>query len=254
MSPCNAPLRDWQGRRVWLIGASSGIGRALAEALHAAGARVVLSARQASALNDFVAAHPGAQAVPLDVCHNDAVEQAVQRVLREPLDVLVYCAGHYVPMRAQAASLAELDRHLDVNYRGALRVLCAALPHLGAGAHVSLMASVAAYRGLPKSLAYGPTKAALMHLAEVLYLDLAPQGLGVSVINPGFVATPLTAQNDFHMPALMQPDEAAQAILRGWARGEFEIHFPKRFSRVLKFLRWLPARWYFPLIHRATGL
>ena len=254
MSPLNAPLRDWHGRRVWLIGASSGIGQALAHQLHGAGARVIVSGRQTQALHEFVQTHPGAQAVPLDVCHNDAVVQAAQTVLREPLDVLVYCAGHYAPMRAPDVSLPELERHLDVNYRGALRVLSATLPHLSAGAHVSLMASVAGYRGLPKSLAYGPTKAALIHLAEVLYLDMAPRGLGVSVINPGFVATPLTAQNDFEMPALMQPDEAAQAILRGWARGEFEIHFPKRFSRALKFLGRLPNRWYFPLVRRATGL
>jgi len=254
MSPCNAPLRDWQGRRVWLVGASSGIGQALAEALHAAGARVVVSSRQATALQAFVDAHPGAQAVPLDVCQSDAVVQAVHEVLREPLDVLVYCAGHYVPMRASDASLAELERHLDVNYRGALRVLSAALPYLGAGMHVSLMASVAAYRGLPKSLAYGPTKAALMHLAEVLYLDLAPRGIGVSVINPGFVATPLTAQNEFHMPALISPQQAAQAILQGWAKGEFDIHFPKRFTFVMKLLRLLPYRLYFAAVHRITGL
>jgi NAD(P)-dependent dehydrogenase (short-subunit alcohol dehydrogenase family) len=113
---------------------------------------------------------------------------------------------------------------------------------------------VAGFRGLPQSLAYGPTKAALINLAETLYLDLQPHGLGVSVINPGFVETPLTAQNDFHMPALLTPAQAAQAIVQGWSRGEFEIHFPKRFTRVLKLLRLLPYRLYFPLIRQATGL
>jgi short-subunit dehydrogenase len=120
--------------------------------------------------------------------------------------------------------------------------------------HISLVSSVAGFRGLPQSLAYGPTKAALIHLAETLYLDLQPQGLGVSVINPGFVDTPLTAGNDFHMPALMSPDEAAQAIVQGWAKGEFEIHFPKRFTRVMKLLRLLPYRLYFALVRRITRL
>jgi NAD(P)-dependent dehydrogenase (short-subunit alcohol dehydrogenase family) len=255
MRSLNTPIRDWRGRAVWLVGASSGIGLALAEALHAAGARVVVSARQADLLQRFVDAHPGAMAVPLDVCDHDAVARAAQQVQQATgLDVVVYCAGYYTPMRADAFSLDAAMRHLDVNYQGALRVLAHVLPHLRAPGHISLISSVAGYRGLPLSLAYGPTKAALINLAETLYLDLADQGLGVSVINPGFVATPLTAQNEFQMPALIQPEEAAAEILRGWARGEFEIHFPKRFSRVLKLLRWLPDRWYFWLIHRSTGL
>ena len=114
--------------------------------------------------------------------------------------------------------------------------------------------SVAGFRGLPKSLAYGPTKAALINLAEALYLDLHDLGMGVSVINPGFVATPLTAGNDFTMPALISPEAAAAAIVQGWERGHFDIHFPKRFTRVMKLLRVLPYRWYFPAVRRFTGL
>jgi len=113
---------------------------------------------------------------------------------------------------------------------------------------------VAGYRGLPKALGYGPSKAALTHLAEVLYLDLHPRGLGVSVVQPGFVATPLTAGNDFHMPALITPEVAAAEILGGWARGEFEIHFPKRFTRWLKLMRLLPYSLFFRLVRRSTGL
>ena len=118
------------------------------------------------------------------------------------------------------------------------------------GGHLSLVSSVAGFRALPQSLAYGPSKAALTHLGEALYLDLKPLGLGVSVVHPGFVATPLTAQNQFHMPALMQPAQAAQAMLDGWAKGQFELHFPKRFTRVLKALRLLPYRLYFALAKR----
>jgi len=118
--------------------------------------------------------------------------------------------------------------------------------------HFSLVGSVAGYGGLPNSLAYGPTKAALINLAEALYLDLHPLGLGVSIINPGFVQTPLTAQNDFAMPALLTPTQAAQAILQGWAQGRFEIHFPKRFTLWLKLLRLLPYRAYFKIVQGVT--
>ena len=123
----------------------------------------------------------------------------------------------------------------------------------GAG-HISLISSVAGFRGLPKSLAYGPTKAALTNLAETLYLDLAPLGLGVSVVHPGFVQTPLTAQNRFEMPALITPDQAAAAMLSGWARGDFDIHYPKRFTRWMKLLRLLPYRAFFLAVRRFTGL
>jgi len=143
-----------------------------------------------------------------------------------------------------------------VNYLGAVNMLDAVLPVLqsqGHG-HVSLISSVAGFRGLPNSLAYGPTKAALTHLAEVLYLDLKPQGIDVSVIHPGFVQTPLTAHNDFEMPAIITPEQAAKDILQGWDKGEFEIHFPKRFTRWLKLIQLLPDAWYFALIHKATKL
>ncbi|HSQ71562.1 MAG TPA: SDR family NAD(P)-dependent oxidoreductase, partial [Rubrivivax sp.] len=116
------------------------------------------------------------------------------------------------------------------------------------------VASVAGYRGLPQSLAYGPTKAALQNLADTLYLDLHDVGIGVSIVNPGFVATPLTAGNSFTMPALLTPDQAARAILRGWARGAYEIHFPRRFTLWLKLMQHLPHTLYFALVRRATGL
>jgi NAD(P)-dependent dehydrogenase (short-subunit alcohol dehydrogenase family) len=255
--PMNPPLTDWRGQRVWLVGASSGIGAAIAHALHARGAQVLVSARGAAALDAFVQAHPGAQAWPLDVTDAEAVARSTRAILAQgPVDLMLYCAGHYRGMRATALDLPELRRHLAINYEGALNVVHALLPALlmrGRG-HISLVSSVAGFRGLPKSLAYGPTKAALTHLAENLYLDLAPQGLGVSVVHPGFVQTPLTAQNDFEMPALITPEQAAQAMLDGLARGRFEIHFPKRFTHWMKLLRLLPYRPFFALVRRATGL
>ena len=253
----NPPLQHWRGQRVWLVGASTGIGLALARHLHALGAQVIVSARQADALNSFASEHPGSVALPLDVTDAAAVQAAAQTLLREgPIDVVCYCAGHYRAMRATAMDLPDLLRHHEVNTVGALHVLAAVTPAMlgRQQGHISLVSSVAGFRGLPQSLAYGPTKAALINLAETLFLDLQPHGLGVSVINPGFVQTPLTAQNDFHMPALISPEQAAQAIVQGWARGEFDIHFPKRFTRMMKLLRLLPYRLYFAAVRRITGL
>ncbi len=257
----NPELKDWQGRVVWLVGASSGIGRALAVALHGAGATVILSARQKPLLDDFVREHPGSEAISLDVLEAATLQQAAQQIVSDHgrIDLALYCAGHYQPMRAQDFSLAGALRHLDVNYVGALNLLAAMLPqlllqaHRGQGGHLSLVSSVAGFRGLPRSLAYGPSKAALSHLAEALYLDLSPSKIGVSVIHPGFVATPLTAQNDFHMPALITADQAAQEILKGWAKGRFEIHFPKRFTLLLKLMSHLGHGLYFWMVRRATG-
>lgn len=254
-SPLNPPMPSWQSKTVWIVGASSGIGAATARALLAQGARVVVSARHTQALQTLAQGQPLCQVLPLDATDPSAVHQAAASLLAQgPLDCVMYCAGHYAPMRADALDLADMQRHVQVNYLGALYLLDAVLPALrrrGSG-HVSLVGSVAGYGGLPSSLAYGPTKAALINLAEVLYLDLHPLGLGVSIINPGFVETPLTAQNDFKMPALLSPDQAAQAIVRGWARGRFEIHFPKRFTLWLKLLRLLPYRVYFNLVQKAT--
>jgi NADP-dependent 3-hydroxy acid dehydrogenase YdfG len=254
----NPRFADWRGQVVWLVGASSGIGLATAQLLHAKGARVAVSARQVDAVQAFAATHPGSLALSLDVTDAPALAQAMSQLCAElgPPHLVVYCAGHYQPMRATAFSLAETTRHVQVNQIGALNLLAAVLPkltELGHG-HISLVASVAGYRGLPNALAYGPTKAALINLAEVLYLDLHELGLGVSVVNPGFVATPLTQQNEFTMPALITAEQAAQEMVAGWGRGEFEIHFPKRFTRVLKAMRWLSDGLYFKAIRRATGL
>lgn len=253
--PLNPPLQDWRGKTVWLVGASTGIGAATAAALHARGARVIVSARQRAALESLTAEYPGSVALPLDATDAQAVQAAAAQLLAQgPLDCVVYCAGTYAAMRANRLNAASMQHHMDVNYGGAVNVLEAILPAMlarGEG-HISLVASVAGYRGLPNSLAYGPTKAALINLAETLYLDLHSQGIGVSLINPGFVQTPLTAQNSFEMPALLTPAQAAQAIVQGWAAGRFELHFPKRFTLWLKALRILPYRLYFALVKRAT--
>jgi NAD(P)-dependent dehydrogenase (short-subunit alcohol dehydrogenase family) len=254
----NPRITQWQGQVVWLVGASSGIGRATATLLHAQGATVVVSARNAGALQAFAQQHPGSMALPCDATDRAALQTACDHIVATHgrIDLAVYCAGHYQAMRAQGFDLDQALQHERINYGGALHLLGAVLPVLlrqGAG-HLSLIASVAGYRGLPQALAYGPTKAALINLAQTLYLDLHPQGIGCSLINPGFVETPLTAQNSFTMPALISPEEAARQIVKGWAAGCFEIHFPKRFTLWLKALRHVGDGLYFRLIQRSTGL
>lgn len=253
----NTPITDWQGRRVWLVGASTGIGLACAQALRAAGAQVVVSARNPQGVLEWAKKDAGVKWCALDVSDAAQVQAMARALLAEgPLDMVVYAAGYYRAQRATAMDINDLLQHDRVNYQGALQVIHAVLPGMlaqGSG-HISLLSSVAGWRGLPNGLAYGPTKAALTHLAETLYIDLQDQGIGVSVVNPGFVATPLTAQNQFTMPALISPEQAATAMLKGWAKGQFDIHFPKRFTLWLKLLRLLPYRLYFPLVRRFTGL
>jgi short-subunit dehydrogenase len=158
-------------------------------------------------------------------------------------------------MRADTFDLARAKRLFDVNVIGVLNCLDAILPTLREQRRggVAIVSSVAGYRGLPRALIYGPTKAALINLAESLYLDLSPLGIGVYLINPGFVDTPLTQKNDFKMPALIPVDEAARLTLEGIEDGEFEIHFPKRFTRVMRLLRTLPYPAYFAAVRRFTS-
>jgi len=256
----NPPIRQWKDRRCWIIGASTGIGAALAEQLAARGARVAVSARRAEPLAMLAArfGNSGALALPLDITDAAALERAAAKMSAAwgGIDLVVVMAGEYKPMRAWELDLAAARTMVDVNLMGCFNALAAVIPRLvaqGSGT-IALVSSVAGYRGLPKSLVYGPTKAAVINLAETLYLDLRPKGIGVCVVNPGFVKTPMTAVNEFKMPALIEPAEAAGEIVSGLEKGEFEIHFPKRFTRWLKLLRLLPYGRYFPAVRKATGL
>ena len=254
----NPRIEHWGGLVVWLVGASTGIGRATAERLHAAGARVVVSARSTATLDAFVAAHPGSLAIALDATDREAMRRAAADIVERHgrIDLVVYCAGYYKPMRATAFDLDDALRHEQINYVGALHLLDAVLPQLlrQKSGHISLVSSVSGYRGLPKALAYGPTKAALINLAESLYFDLTDHGIGVSVVCPGYVETPLTAQNDYRMPGLISADEAARHIVDGWKAGTFEMHFPKRFTAWVKALSHLGEGLYFRAVRRVTGL
>jgi short-subunit dehydrogenase len=249
----NPKIIDWNGRRVWLVGASSGIGAAVAGELAGRGARLALSARSANKLVALGIAD--ALLLPCDATDVASLAEARKAILETwgGVDLVVYLAGDYVPMQADSFDLDVAERMVAVNFNGAMRLAATVLPDLKPGGGIAFVASVAGYRGLPRALAYGPGKAALIHFAEVLHLDLAPKSIGVWVINPGFVSTQLTAKNDFSMPALLTPEQAAIAAVDGFASGNFEIHFPRRFTRVMKLFALLPYCWYFPLIRRFTG-
>ncbi|MGV3628715.1 MAG: SDR family NAD(P)-dependent oxidoreductase [Betaproteobacteria bacterium] len=256
LNPC---IRDWRDRRVWVIGASSGIGAALARVLLAQGARVALSARSTPGLAE-IAAMPGANTLvlPLDVTDAASVAPALQQMVAAwgGIDLVLWCAGSHSPVRAWELDAADARRLVDVNLNGVINGLPAVVGQLllQKSGGIAIVSSVAGYGGLPTALVYGATKAALINLAETLYLDLAPRGIAVYLINPGFVKTPLTDKNTFKMPALISAEEAAREIIAGFSRGNFEIHFPRRFTLWLKLLRLLPYRWYFALVHKGTGM
>lgn len=254
----NPPIHDWAGKRVWIIGASTGIGGETARLLLARGARVALSARSQPALDVIAAGQLTAITALLDITDHASVLAARDTVLAawDGIDLVLVVAGGYNEMRAEGFDLAVANHLLDLNVRGVLNCLDAVLPTLllqGTGG-IGVVASVAGYSGLPKALIYGPTKAAIINLCESLYLDVRPRGIAVYLINPGFVETPLTAGNDFKMPALMPADAAAAALVKGLEQGAFHIHFPHRFTNWLRLARLLPYRWYFALIHKVTGL
>lgn len=240
------------GKRIWLIGASEGIGRALALALAEQGARLIASARQEDRLAQLLGelSGEGHVACAVDVTSEASIENAWRSFAGALPDIILYNAGTYRPMDAQHMELAAVESMIDVNLRGAVRVVAQALPAFvqqGSG-HIVLVGSVAGYRGLPSAIGYGASKAGLLHFAENLRADLAGTGVTIQLVSPGFVRTRLTAKNSFKMPFLLSPEQAAQAIAHGLGKRGFEIHFPKAFTYAMKCLALLPYRLYFRLV------
>ncbi|MBL8522084.1 MAG: SDR family NAD(P)-dependent oxidoreductase [Betaproteobacteria bacterium] len=256
----NPKINDWTKKRVWIVGASTGIGAALAEKLHALKAKVAVSARSEDKLKALVAKLGGsrAMALPLDITKVDTIKAAEEELVAAwgGYDLVIFMAGDYTAMRAWELDLKVAKQMVTINWEGFLNGLSIVIPRFmeAKAGGIALVSSVAGYRGLPKSLVYGPTKAALINLAETLYIDLKDKGLDVYVICPGFVKTPMTDKNDFEMPYLITPEEAADEIIKGFGKGEFEIHFPKTFTRMLKTLRHLPYSLYFPAVKKSTKL
>ncbi len=246
-------ISSFSGQRIWIIGASSGIGEACAKAFFQAGARVALSSRRVERLT-ALADKENALVLPLDVTKQEQITTAYQNLMQSwgGLDLMLFVSGVYTPLRADGFDFEIAQKTIDANLLGPMRAVATVLPEMlkrHAG-HIAIVGSVAGYSGLPKALAYGPSKAAIINFCETLYYDLLPQGISVHMISPGFVATEATAQNDFEMPALISAEEAASEILKGIRAGEFDIHFPKRFSGFLKFLRILPYPIYFWIVRR----
>lgn len=253
----NPKLTQWQNKRVWLVGASTGIGEALARQLDQLGCRQMLSARSADKLATLAGELKNATALPLDITQQGAVKTAFEHLISAwgGVDLVVLMAGTYSEMSVEGFDIDKVCQQIDVNLNGTMYVLGNALPQLlqQKSGHLAIVSSVAGYRGLPNSLAYGPTKAALINLAEALHVELKPYQVGVSVINPGFVDTPLTRKNTFPMPFLITAEKAAQEIIVGLEKGEFEIHFPKAFTRTLRTLRILPYSLYFAAVRKITA-
>lgn len=239
----------------WITGGGSGIGRALALRLARAGWQVVVSGRRPEPLQETAQAAAGLAGVihvcPLDVTDAAACQAAVAHIQedRGPLALAVLNAGMHASMKKGTFDPAVPARNMQVNYLGVVNGLAAVLPDMKARrrGRVCIVASVAGYRGLPDVSGYGPSKAALINLAESLYLDLEPHGIGVTLVNPGFVATPMTERNRFPMPALTTVEIAAERIWQGLRQGRFEITFPRRLTWTLKLVRCLPYKLYFVL-------
>ncbi|MBU3616311.1 SDR family oxidoreductase [Polynucleobacter sp. JS-Polo-80-F4] len=246
----------FSGKRVWVIGASSGIGEACAQTLLSKGAKVALSSRRAERLNQIALNAKDGQTlvIPLDVTDYAQLQEGYNTILSAwgGIDLLLFVSGMYVPLRADNFDIKVAEKTIDANLLGPMRAVALVVPEMlnAQSGHIAIVGSVAGYSGLPKALAYGPSKAAIINFCENLYYDLLPTGVSVHMISPGFVATEATAQNDFEMPALISAKQAADEILMGIQKGEFDIHFPKRFSRFLKFLRILPYPIYFWIVRR----
>ncbi|MFN3970373.1 MAG: SDR family NAD(P)-dependent oxidoreductase [Gemmobacter sp.] len=247
-------MREWQGKRYWIVGASEGLGLALARHINAAGAEVILSARSEDRLAEAVAAMPGrASALPCDVSDSAAVRAAAEAAGR--LDGVVFVAGVYWPMRAQDWNADQAEAMCDVNLTGCVRVIGAALPQMVARAagHVVITGSLSGFRGLPGAIGYSASKAGTMALAESLYADLRGSGITVQVGNPGFIRTRLTEKNDFKMPFIMEPEEAAQEMFELMCSDHFKRSFPFLFSLFFRAGQFMPDWMWYRLIGRSQG-
>lgn len=244
-------MKDWAGKRYWLVGASEGLGLALAERLSRAGCEVILSARSAERLAEAVALMPGrARAVAVDVGDGASVAAAAAEV--GAVDGVVFLAGVYWPMTAKEWDTRAVETMIDVNLTGAARVVGSVLPAMlarGAG-HIVLTGSLSGFRGLPRAIGYGASKAGLVSLAESLRCDLEGSGVEVQLANPGFIRTRLTDKNSFNMPQIMEPAAAALAMFEHMGSGRFSRSFPVPFAWVFRLSQVMPDWLYFRIFSK----
>lgn len=241
-------MRDWEGKRYWLVGASEGLGRALADVMSRAGIELILSARNEERLISLMRELPGkTRALPVDVRDLKSVQAAAAQA--GDLDGVIYLAGAYWPFPAQEWDAEQAEVMADVNFTGAMRVVGAAMPGFmarGAG-HVVLIGSLSGFRGLPGSIGYSSSKAGVMHLAESMHADLRGSGISVQLANPGFIRTRLTAKNDFTMPFLMEPEDAAMRVFEHMNTDAFKRNFPGPFALFFRLTQFLPGWLYYRL-------
>jgi NADP-dependent 3-hydroxy acid dehydrogenase YdfG len=236
---------SFAGKRYWLVGASEGLGLALAKALQGQGAEVILSARNPEGLAKASETLGGVATQTLDVADAASVAKAVEQIGQ--VDGVVFLAGVYWPMKAQVIDAGQLEAMCNTNFTGCARVVAAVLPAMvarGSG-HLVLTGSLSGFRGLPGAIGYAASKAGVMALAECLYADLRGSGVKVQLANPGFIATRLTAKNDFAMPFLMQPEEAAAHMIRLMQSPRFKASFPTLFSWLFRLGNLLPDWAYY---------
>ena len=233
-------MRNFKGKSVWLIGASEGLGREVAKLLDAQGAKLFLSARNETLLRDLCNELNDAVSLPLDVTHAESLQLAYNQIDR--LDIMIYNAGAYDPMPTQNWDTNKALRMIDVNLNGCMRAIGITLPDMlkRDSGKIVLIGSLSAYGGLPKAIGYGASKAAVASIAETMRHDLKGTGIDVQLINPGFIKTRLTDKNDFKMPQLLTPRQAAEHVIKGMKRNTFRYDFPWPFSRIIKFFTNLP--------------
>ena len=239
-------MRDFKGKRYWLVGASEGLGLALAQKLSAAGATLILSARSTETLQKAAATLPGpATILPVDVSSSESVKAAAAQL--SDLDGMVFLAGVYWPMRAQEWNAEQAEAMADINFTGCMRVVGAALPPMVARnkGHIVITGSLSGFRGLPGAIGYAAAKAGTMVLAESLHADLRKTGVTVQLANPGFIRTRLTAKNEFSMPFIMEPEAAAEIMFRHMGSGGFKVSFPTVFSWLFRGGNFLPDWLYY---------
>tara|TARA_Y100001970_G_scaffold174372_1_gene212820 strand:+ start:1610 stop:2362 length:753 start_codon:yes stop_codon:yes gene_type:complete len=241
-------------KKIWITGASSGIGKAVAEKFAKQGWKVAVSARRKELL-DELAKNPNITSFPLDVTDRTQITSVFKNILNEfsDLDICLFSSGTYEPKDEQKIDPDKIKNVIDVNFLGVVDCVKAVEDFFKnkKSGHISIVSSIASYRGLPNSSGYGPSKAALTNFSESIYFDFKKFGVRVSIVSPGFIKTPLTDKNEFSMPFLKTPEYAAEKIFNGLIKGNaFEIHFPKGLTLILKFLRILPYRLYLFLVDK----
>ena len=241
-------------KKIWITGASSGIGKAVAEKFAAEGWKVAVSARRKELLQDM-AKDQNISSFPLDVTDRSQINNVFQNILKEfgNIDVCLFSSGTYEPKDEQSIDPDKIKNVINVNFLGVIDCVKAVEEYFKnkKTGHISIVSSIAGYRGLPNSSGYGPSKAALTNFCESIYFDFKKFGVRVSVISPGFIKTPLTDKNEFPMPFLKTVDYAANQIFNGLVKSNaFEIHFPKGLTLTLKFLRILPYKLYLFLVDK----